>query len=112
MDTYVMLTRLDRGTVGEPRGFEHVAREVLARLDRECPDVRWLANYAVLGPYDYVDVFEAPDNEAAARVAVLLRSLGHASVEIWPATSWQRFKEIARAADEGAGARPPTSKAA
>jgi uncharacterized protein with GYD domain len=52
----------------------------------------------VLGAYDYVDLFEAPDNEAATTVAVIVRSFGHASTETWPATPWERFKQLLRPA--------------
>lgn len=44
------------------------------QVTNACPDVKWIANYAVLGPYDYVDVFEAPDLQAAMRVSALVRT--------------------------------------
>ena len=56
----------------------------------------WRANYAVLGPYDYLDIFEAPDIEAAMKVSTLVRTFGHTHTEVWAATEWQRFKEIVR----------------
>jgi uncharacterized protein with GYD domain len=38
--------------------------------------VKVLAQYAVLGPYDFVNILEAPDNEAVTRVSVELSSRG------------------------------------
>jgi len=35
-----------------------------------------LAQYAVLGPYDFVNIVEAPDNETVARVSLTLSSRG------------------------------------
>jgi uncharacterized protein with GYD domain len=35
-----------------------------------------LAQYALLGPYDFVNILEAPSNEAMSRVAVALGSRG------------------------------------
>ena len=96
MATYVMLTRLSPDTVTSPAAIAELGRRVAEELETACPEARWLASYAVLGPYDYVDVFEAPDNEAAAKVAVVIRSFGHATTEVWPATPWDRFVEIVR----------------
>ncbi len=94
MPHYVMLTRVSTEAIAEPAIFEDLNRRIGARIRQECPEVRWLANYTVLGPYDYLDIFDAPDNESAAKVALIIRSFGHASTEIWPAMTWERFREI------------------
>jgi uncharacterized protein with GYD domain len=95
MATYIMLTRLAPDAVTRPEAFEQLNRAVIAQIQKDCPEVRWLANFLVLGPYDYLDIFEAPDNEAAAKIAVIIRSFGHGTTEIWPAVAWERFREIA-----------------
>ena len=64
-------------------------------IKQQCPEVKWVANYAVLGPYDYLEVFEAPDNDAATKVALLVRSFGHATTETWVATPWEKFADLA-----------------
>jgi uncharacterized protein with GYD domain len=38
--------------------------------------VRVVAQYAVLGPYDFVTVVEAPDNETIAKVSMELGARG------------------------------------
>lgn len=95
MATYVMLTRLSPDALTRPGAVGDLNRQVEDRIKRECPEVRWVANYAVLGPYDYLDVFEAPDPEMATKVALLVRSFGHATTETWVATPWERFLEMA-----------------
>jgi uncharacterized protein with GYD domain len=64
------------------------------RIRKDCPEVQWSANFAVLGPYDYLDVFEAPDEAVAARVAMIVRFLGHAQTETWSALTWERNKNL------------------
>ncbi len=96
MATFVMLTRLSPEAVADPRAIEQLGQQVSEKLKAQCPDVKWIASYAVLGPYDYVDIFEAPDIEAATKVAVIIRSFGHATTETWAATPWERFRELAR----------------
>jgi uncharacterized protein with GYD domain len=59
MPTYAILTRLSPEALTRPGSVVELNRKVEARIRKECPRVKWLANYAVLGPYDYLDIFEA-----------------------------------------------------
>jgi uncharacterized protein with GYD domain len=51
-------------------------------------------DYAVLGPYDYLDILEAPDETVAAKVVIVIRSFGHAEMETWTAIPWERFESL------------------
>jgi len=95
MATFVMLTRLSPDALTEPGKVNELNKAVEERIKRQCPQVSWVSNYAVLGPYDYLDIFEAPDNETATRVTLIVRSFGHATTETWVASEWDRFKEMA-----------------
>ncbi len=97
MPTFVMLTRLSPDALTRPGKVDELNQAVEERIKRECPDVRWTSNYAVLGPYDYLDIFDAPDNDAATKVALIVRSFGHATTETWVATKWERFRDMAEA---------------
>jgi uncharacterized protein with GYD domain len=96
MAHFLMLTRITPEAVSHPGKLEALEKEVTARVEADCPEVRWIANYSVLGPCDYVDVFEAPDLASATKVALIVRSFGHATTEVWPALEWHSFREIAR----------------
>ncbi|MEN8196210.1 MAG: GYD domain-containing protein [Pseudomonadota bacterium] len=96
MSTFVMLTRLSHVALKSPGKLEELERQVMERIRAKCPDVEWLSSFAVLGPYDYIDLFRAPDVEAATKVATIIRTFGHAQTEVWAATEWERFKEVIR----------------
>jgi len=91
-----MLTRLSPEALTRPGAVANLNKKVEERIRQECPGVKWLANYAVLGACDYLDVFEAPDADTATRVALLVRSFGHATTETWVATPWDRFLTLAQ----------------
>ena len=95
MGTYVMLTRLSSEALKQPQSVTELNKRVEDRIKKECPGVKWLANYAVLGPCDYLDIFEAPDSDAPTKVALLVRSFGHGTTETWVATPWDRFLNLA-----------------
>jgi uncharacterized protein with GYD domain len=94
MATFIMLTRVAPEALRTPHGLEALERHASDRIKAECPDVRWIHNYAVLGPHDYVDIFQAPDIATAMKVAALVRTYGQAHTEVWSAVEWPAFKEI------------------
>jgi uncharacterized protein with GYD domain len=96
MASFIMLTRVDHMPGKGPQQFEQLEKEVKEQIEQSCPEVEWVCNYAVMGPYDYLDIFTAPDVETAMKLATVVRTHGHATVEVWPATDWARFKDLAR----------------
>lgn len=96
MLTFVMLTRLSPEALRTPSNLEDLEKRSMDHIRRECPRVEWLHNFAVLGPYDYLDIFAAPDVETAMKVATIIRTFGHATTEVWTATEWRKYKEMIR----------------
>ena len=74
MALYIMLTTLTgegRKTLKEkPERIKEVNKEV------EKMGVKILQQYAVLGPYDFMNILDAPNNKAVTKVAVELGSRG------------------------------------
>jgi uncharacterized protein with GYD domain len=95
MATFALLTKLSPESVRDPRGFQQLARQVSDRIRSQYPGVKWVSSYSLLGPYDVLDVFEAPDTETATQVALLIRSMSGATTETYPATPWEGFLDLA-----------------
>lgn len=93
MATFVMATRIDSQALSSPHTLEDLEKEAQVRIKRDCPNVEWVQNLAVCGPYDYIDIFHAPDLETAQMVSMIVRSFGRAHTELWPATEWKHFKQ-------------------
>ena len=89
MPIYIMLTTLtDEGAKtikSNPSRIKDVNKEV------ENMGVRVLSQYAVLGPFDFVNILEAPDNETIARVSAELSSRGSIRVQTMAAIPIDSF---------------------
>jgi uncharacterized protein with GYD domain len=83
MPLYVLLSNLTdegRKTVrARPERIKEVNREI------EGMGAQVLHQYALLGPYDFISILEAPDNETIARVSVQLGARGTVQIMSMPA---------------------------
>ncbi len=85
MATYILLSNLtDEGakTIKNNPG-----RIIQVNAELEAMGVKVVAQYATLGPYDFVNIVEAADNQTVMRVSAELASRGSVKVMTLPAVS-------------------------
>lgn len=96
MQNYILLTRLIREESTSSFSIRRREKSVVAKVQALIPEVKWISNYAILGPWDYLDVFQAPDIMTAMKLSALVRYYGGAYTEVWPAVDWDCFEKIAQ----------------
>ena len=75
-------------------------RQWVERVTESCPEVKFLAHYALLGAYDFMDIYEAPNEESAAKVSMICAAEGTFNVESWTAIPDKRITAIAKELDK------------
>jgi len=98
---YVMLSSLSesgRKVLRERPGW---IRKVNRELESKGAKVR--AQFAVLGPYDFVTVLEAPDNETVSSISIEMGARGSVNMMTMPAIPLDAF--ISRLEQRGKPAR-------
>jgi uncharacterized protein with GYD domain len=89
MPSYVILSKLTdegRKTIKQkPERILEVNREL------EAMGVKVKEQFAVLGPYDFVNIVEAPDNNAIMKISVELGSRGSVRLLTLPAITADDF---------------------
>ncbi|MDM7915399.1 MAG: GYD domain-containing protein [Candidatus Eisenbacteria bacterium] len=94
MPTFVLMTKLAPEVSREVRHREELGQQWKAAVEEKCPDVRWISHFALLGPYDFMDIFEAKSEESAAKVSMISRARGAVTAESWTAIPYARFLDI------------------
>ncbi len=95
MKTYVMLTKLSPESSKQMKDRAKLGRQWLDTVKTKCPEVKFIAHYALLGHYDFLDIYEAPDEETAAKVSMISLSSGAFQAESLSAIPYKRFLELA-----------------
>ena len=94
MPTFVLMTRLAPETIQDAERRRAMGKGWLKKVHAACPEVKFLQHYALLGPYDFMDVYEAPDVETAHRVSLISRAGGALAAESWQALPYDDFLEL------------------
>jgi len=94
MPRFVLMTRLAPDAVRDVEVRRAMGRAWLKKVKTACPEVRWIAHYAILGPYDFMDIYEAPSVEVAHKVSLISRAEGAVSAESWQALPYEDFLDL------------------
>ena len=60
-------------------------------IEAEVPQAKWIGSYALMGQYDGIDIFEAPDMQHAATVSAIVRVHAHSETQTLLAQDWSKF---------------------
>jgi uncharacterized protein with GYD domain len=89
MPTYILLSNLTVQGVQTLKSNPDRLREV--NRDVEELGAKVVHQWATLGPFDFVNVVEAPDEQTIARVSVALGARGSARLQTLPALTIDEF---------------------
>ena len=94
MSTYILMTKLSPELEKKMKDRAKIGRSWLEEVKSKCPEVNFVAHYALLGPYDFLDIYEAPDEETAAKVSMISLANGAFEAQSWSAIPYKKFLEL------------------
>lgn len=94
MATFVLMTKLSPEISRQMKSRAKLGRAWLDQVKKKCPEVSFISHYALLGQYDFLDIYEAPDEETAAKVSLISQMNGAARAESWAAIPYKRFVKL------------------
>jgi uncharacterized protein with GYD domain len=94
MTTFILLSKISLEGARHVRSLAQMDQEFQKKLEERYPEVERIASYALLGAYDFLHVFEAPDAKVAAKVALLANTFGVSSTETLTAIPFEEFREM------------------
>ena len=89
------MTKLSPDFLSQMKDREKLGRNWLEQVKEKCPEVKFIAHYAILGQYDFLDIYEAPNEETAAKVSMISLANGAFQAESLPAIPYKRFLKLA-----------------
>lgn len=95
MTTFVLLSKVSPAAAGQMNDVVEMDEVFDRQLARSLPEVKRVASYALLGAYDFMHIFEAPDAATAAKVALLANRFGVSSTQTLTAIPFSEFRELA-----------------
>jgi uncharacterized protein with GYD domain len=96
MQTYILMTKLSTEITKKMKERKELGREWLEQVKEKCPEVKFIDHYALLGKYDFMDIYQAPDEETAAKVSMISLANGALQAESWLAVPYKRFLDLTK----------------
>lgn len=96
MQTYVLMTKLSPEVSKQVKDRDAIGHYWLDQVKEKCPQVKFISHYALLGTYDFMDIYEAPNEETAAKVSMISLANGALQAESWIALPYSKFIELTK----------------
>ena len=96
MKTFILMTRLGPDVASKMRDRAKIGEAWMDEVKAKCPGVKFVAHYGLLGAFDFMDIYEAPDEDTAALVSMISRANGAAIAESWTAIPYKRIVQLAQ----------------
>jgi uncharacterized protein with GYD domain len=94
MQTFILMTKLSPEVTKKMKDRAKIGRAWLDQVKKKCPEVKFLAHYALLGAFDFLDIYEAPNEEVAAKVSMISLANGATEAQSWTAIPYKRFVKL------------------
>ena len=94
MQTYVLLTKLSPELTSRMKDRANIGKTWIEQVRIKCPEVKFISHYALLGQYDFLDIYEAPNEETAAKVSMISQANGAIQAQSLIAIPYKRFIEL------------------
>lgn len=96
MATFVLMTKLAPEMAKQMKARAEIGHKWMEEVKKKCPEARFISHYALLGPYDFLSVYEAPNEEVAAKVSMIGLANGALEAQSLTAIPYKRFLELTR----------------
>jgi len=68
----------------------------MEEVKANCPEVKFIGHYALLGQYDFLDIYEAPDEVTAAKVSLISREFGAVEAQSMSAIPYKNYLDLVK----------------
>lgn len=94
MATFMLMTKLSPEISAQMKDRKEIGRAWLDQVLEKCPEVKFIAHYGLLGPFDFCDIYEAPNEETAAKVSMISLAHGAVAAESWITIPYKRVLDL------------------
>ena len=96
MTTFVLMTKLAPEVTKQMKDRAQIGQKWMEDVKKKCPEAKFLTHYALLGPYDFLSIYEAPNEEVAAKVSMIGLANGALEAQSLTAIPYKRFLELTK----------------
>ena len=94
MATYMLMTKLSPEITANMKDRASQGRAWLDQVKEKCPEVKFIAHYGLLGPFDFCDIYEAPNEDTAAKVSMISLANGATQAESWITIPYKKVLDL------------------